>query len=248
MASSSASTDSEAFNSAISSSRLFGPGHSERVGAPFREVGAALEHLELREGILGPVAVQQLAGAAAGDRALEPGGDRILPSARLAQLPLQLGDVGFVGLEGILDHLELFAQASAHVGGLLALDQRRLGEVLAILRKRQLGLFGPVSLKLVEAGERAPHFLSVGDAARGRGANLDQRLFHLEDHHSDHFRRVFRPVEHLGDVRRENVPCPGKNTHSITPVCTIRALYLHFTIQDPCQTLEKSLTCGNLPF
>ena len=95
--------------------------------------------------------------------------------------------------------------------------------------KRQLGLLGPALLKLVEAGQRAAHFLAVGDAARGRGADLDQGLLHLEDDHSDHLRRIFRPVEHLGDVRREDVPRSGKDTHSVTPNSKIRALNLPIT-------------------
>jgi hypothetical protein len=50
-----------------------------------------------------------------------------------------------------------------------------------------------------------PNLLDVGDRAGGGGADLDQCLFHLEDDHPDHPRRVFRPVEKLGHVRREDV-------------------------------------------
>ena len=59
--------------------------------------------------------------------------------------------------------------------------------------------------ELVEPADRPPHLLDVGDRARRGGADLDQSLFHLEDDHPDHPRRVFRPVEKLGHVRREDV-------------------------------------------
>src|SRR5258705_503346 len=53
--------------------------------------------------------------------------------------------------------------------------------------------------------------------SRARRPNLDQSLLHLEDDHADHLRWVFRAVEQLGHVRRENVACSRKNSHSSTP-------------------------------
>ena len=134
-----------------------------------------------------------------------PRGDRILPGARFTQLALEPADVGFIAAQHLLDLVDFRAQPVGHFGGLLALDQRGLGKVLAVLFQRQLGLGRPIGPHLVEPAQRSPHLLDVGDRAGGRGANLDQRLFHLEDDHADHPRRVFGPVEKLGHVRRENV-------------------------------------------
>ena len=128
MASSSASTDSAAFSSAISSSRLLGP--VIPIGTPFREVGATLEHFKAAERILGAVAVHDLARAGASDGALEPGLDRVLASAGLAELALELGDVRLVALQGLVDDFDLIPQAFAHVGSFLALDQRGFREIL----------------------------------------------------------------------------------------------------------------------
>jgi len=80
-----------------------------------------------------------------------PSGDRVLAGAGLPQLALELGDVAFIALQRIVDDLDFLAQAFAHVGGLLALDQGGLGEVLAFFRQRKLGFFGPALLELVEA-------------------------------------------------------------------------------------------------
>src|SRR5258708_26998501 len=55
-----------------------GPCHSKSIGAPLSKVSSALEDLELGEGILCPVAVQQLAGAGARDRAFQTRCNRIL--------------------------------------------------------------------------------------------------------------------------------------------------------------------------
>ena len=59
----------------------------------------------------------------------------------------------------------------------------------------------------------APQFLLVGNGARGRGADFDQRLFHFHDEHADHLGRVFRLVEQVGDIGGDDVAGAGKNTH-----------------------------------
>ena len=153
----------------------------------------------------GAAAVHDLAGPGAGERAFEARRDRILPGARFAQLTLELGDIGFIAAEHVSIWPISARQALGHVGRLLPFDQRGLGEVLAVLRQRQLGLFGPIVLELVEPVDRAAHLLDVGDRAGGHGADFDQRFFHLQDDHPDHPRRVLGPVEKLGHVRGENV-------------------------------------------
>src|SRR3546814_11074996 len=64
--------------------------------------------------------------------------------------------------------------------------------------QRQLGLFLPAVLKMLQLGDVAAHFLLVGDRAGGGGADLDQRLVHLEDDLADHLFRVLRTVEQVG--------------------------------------------------
>ena len=83
--------------------QAFRPGHAKRIGAPFGEVGAPFKHFEAREGVFGTPAVQHFARLGAGDRALDPVGDRILASACLTQLVLKLRDIGFIGLERVVD-------------------------------------------------------------------------------------------------------------------------------------------------
>src|SRR6185369_7914646 len=120
-----------------------GPRHAESVGTALGKVGASFENLEAAERVFGPAAVEQLAGACASDRTLEPSGDRILPGACFAKLVLKLGDVAFIAFQRVVDDLDFFAQALAHVGSLLALDERGLGKVLALLRQCELRLLGP---------------------------------------------------------------------------------------------------------
>ena len=155
--------------------------------------------------------MHDLAGLGPGDRAFEPRGDRILAGAGFAQLALQLGDVRLVAAQHLLDLVHLGLEALGHLGRFLALGQRGLREVVAILAERELGLCRPVALDLVEPAQRAAHFLDVGDRPGGGRPNLDQRLFHLQDHHPDHLGRVFRPVEKLGDVGRENIARPAED-------------------------------------
>ena len=123
----------------------------------------------------------------------------------------------------VVEHLDLAPQAVAHVGRLLLLDEGRLGEILAVLAERQLRFLGPALLELVEAGDLAAHLLLVGDRARGARADLDQGLLHLEDDHPDHLRRIFRLIEKIREVRRDDVARAGENTHSITPYAKVEA-------------------------
>ena len=81
----------------------------------------------------GAAAVHDLARLGPGHRALEPRRDRVLAGARFAKLALELGDVGLVAAQHLLHLAELVAQAFGHLGRLLLLDQRRLGEVVAAL-------------------------------------------------------------------------------------------------------------------
>ena len=71
---------------------------------------------------------------------------KTLTRRNFAQLALQLGDVPFISPQRVIDQLDLFAQTIGHVGRLLALNQRRFGEVLTVLRQRQLGLLSPILL------------------------------------------------------------------------------------------------------
>ena len=92
-------------------------------------------------------------------------------------------------------------------------NKRRLGEVVAVLGKRELGLLDPAVLEPVELADLAPHLLLVGDGARRRGADLDQGLLHLHDDHPDHLGGVFGLVEQVGDVGGNDIARPRKNAH-----------------------------------
>jgi hypothetical protein len=75
---------------------------------------------------------------------------------------------------------------------LLAFDQSGLGQILAILGQRQLRPSrSSWSCRAVQLGDVTAQFLLVGNGARGRGANLDQRFLHFHDDHADHLGRVF---------------------------------------------------------
>src|SRR5436305_15243757 len=74
--------------------RLGRGAEGERVGAALGEVGVALQHVEAREGLVDLRSGIDLAHPHPLVGAVEPRLDRILPRTRLAQLALQLGDVG----------------------------------------------------------------------------------------------------------------------------------------------------------
>ena len=151
-------------------------------------------------------AVHDLAGLGAGHRALEPGGDRILAGAGFAQLGLQLGDVGLIAAQHLLD-LARSRRAGPRPcrppsGARSAPPWRgprgpcvSASSALAVqLAWRSSSRSHARRISLTSAIERAAD-----------GANLDQSLFHLEDDHPDHPRRVLGPVEQLGHVRREDI-------------------------------------------
>ena len=143
-ASSSASTLSALRSSAISSSSVLGGApRLKRVGLALGEVGMALEHVEAREGVVDLGAGIKLAKPGAVLGALHPGHDRVLAGAGLAQLVLKLGDVGLGRAQRVVEHLDLGLELVGHVGRLLLLEQGRLGEVLAVLGERELGLLDP---------------------------------------------------------------------------------------------------------
>ncbi len=128
---------------------------------------------------------------------------------------------------------------------------RSISAALARSSRSLLSASSAFSVQLVcsssRRGQRAAHFLAVGDRARGRGAHLDQRLLHLEDDHPDHLRRILRPVEQLGDVGGEDIPRPGEDTHSSTPhsksgPCTANILY-----KSRANIQESSEFCENSP-
>ena len=117
------------------------------------------------------------------------------------------------GAQRVVEHLDLGLELVGHVGGLLLLEQRRLGEVLAVLGQGELGLLDPAFLEPVELADLAAHLLLVGDGARGRGADLDQSLLHLHDDHPDHLGGVFGLVEKVGDVGGNDIARPRKDAH-----------------------------------
>ena len=188
-------------------------GEQQRLGLPFGMVGLALEQVELREGVLGPAAGIDLAHAHLVLGGLEPGRDRVLAAARLAQLRLQLGDVGFERAQRMVDPGDLLVQLLGEVGELLLLDQRQPGEILAALGERQPGALGPAVLHAGELRHLAALLLLVGDAAGRGGAHLHQRLLHLHDDHSDRLGGVVRPVEQVDDVGGDDVAGAGEDAH-----------------------------------
>ena len=186
---------------------------AERIGLALGKVRLPLEQVEAREGVLGLRPRIHFAKAAAILRAFDAGHDRVLAGARLAQLGLQLGDIGLGGAQRVVEHLDLHLELIGHVGRLLLLEERRLGEILAVLAQRELGLLDPIVLKPVELADLPAHLLLVGDGARRRGADLDQGLLHLHDDHADHLGGVFGLVEQVGDVGGDDVARPRKNSH-----------------------------------
>ena len=209
MASSSASIFASALSWSISSSRLPMP---ERFGAAFGEVGAALEQLELGERVL-------RCGCRASSRSPWRGSPRFRTGRRSHS-----GGRGLRAAWPEAWRCRLRSRAAPPRSG----PSRRAGcrpfrrPSGARSARPWRGPRGPwtaparpwrSSRTAISSSRptRAAHFLDVGDRARRGRADLDQRLFHLEDDHPDHPRRVFRPVENLGDVRREDVAGPAEH-------------------------------------
>src|SRR6476646_8961201 len=136
MASSSASTFSDDFSSAISSSVLFGPvipSASARPSAKSARRSSTSKRLNASSVRL-PFMISR---ARARVTALSKRAAIAFWRARFAQLALELGDVDLIALQRVVDDSNFFAQALGHVGCLLALDQGGLGKILAILRQRE---------------------------------------------------------------------------------------------------------------
>src|SRR3546814_8222882 len=79
-------------------------------------------------------------------------------------------------------------------------------------------------LQALQLGDVAAHLLLVGDGAGGGGAHLHQRLLHFEDDHADHLRRIFRPVEQVGDIGGDDVAGAGENTRSEEHTSELKSL------------------------
>ena len=90
------------------------PGRSaehQRVGAALGMIHLALELVEAGEGLVDPGAGGHLAEPGALVGAFEPALGRALPQPGLAQLALELGDVGFRGAHRLVEQVDLGAQA-----------------------------------------------------------------------------------------------------------------------------------------
>jgi hypothetical protein len=122
-------------------------------------------------------------------------------------------NVLLVGAQRVVEHRDLLLELVGHVGRALLLDQRRAGEVLAVLAQRQRRLLAPVGLQPLELDRVAVHLLLVRDRSRRAGPDLDQRLLHLEDDHADHLGRVVGLVEEVVEVGGNDVAGTGKDAH-----------------------------------
>src|SRR3546814_13052158 len=85
-----------------------------------------------------------------------------------------------------------------HVARLLLFDKRGGGEILAVFRQREFGLFLPAVLQAFELGDVAAHLLLVRDRAGGGGADFDERCVHLEGDLADSLFRFLRRGEQVG--------------------------------------------------
>ena len=113
-----------------------------------------------------------------------------------------------------------------HDAGLLG--ERRLGEILALLVERELGLGLPIARLLLERGQRARDLLAVGDRARGRRANLDERVLHLLDHEAHELFGILGLVEDRVDVRVHDVGEAREDTHGRCPLFGDGTLFSSF--------------------
>ena len=177
------------------------------------ELDPAFELVEAAQRVVDAFIGHQAAQLDAILGAFEARGDRGLAAARFAQAVLQLLDVLLVSPQRIVEYGDFLLELVAHVGRFLLLDERRTGEVLAVLGDGELCLLVPVRLELVELDRMTMHFLLVGDGARGTGADLDQRFLHFEDDHADHLLGVVRLVEHVVEIGGDDIAGTAENAH-----------------------------------
>src|SRR3546814_2840535 len=110
-------------------------------------------------------------------RGLVAGSQRLLLGRGLAQLALQLADIGFALVKHGLQLLQLLLQQGRRLGELGLLHEGALGQILPALRERELGLLLPALLGLAEAGEATRGLLPLGDRlGRGRSEEHTSEL------------------------------------------------------------------------
>jgi len=152
------------------------------------------------------------------------GGQRLLLGLGLAQLALQLADVGFALLQHGVEFFQFLLQHGGRLGQLRLLHQGALGEILASLGERQFRLLLPAPLRLGEAGETPVRLLLLGDGlGRGR-AHLDQGVLHLLDHQADDLLGLLGPVEDGVEVGIDDVGEAGEDTHRCRSLSSVSVI------------------------
>src|SRR5690606_31850524 len=137
--------------------------------------------LEAGERVADPLVVELGADLEPRRRALLARDDRLLARLGVLELRLELLDVLVLLLKRFLDLGELAlgalqAFADARLG-----EERRLGEILALLEERELGLPLPLALLAPQRLDAPLELLLLGDGAHGGRAHLDERILHLLD-------------------------------------------------------------------
>src|SRR3546814_20591843 len=101
-------------------------------------------------------------------RGLVAGSQRLLLGRGLAQLALQLADIGFALVKHGLQLLQLLLQQGRRLGELGLLHEGDLGKILPALRERELGLLLPALLGRADAVATPPvHFPTAARLRRG---------------------------------------------------------------------------------
>ena len=155
----------------------------------------------------------------------------------ILQLGLQLGDVLVELLLLGFQRGVLFLEALDVVADGLLFGQRGARQVIALAAQRQLGTARPLRLLALEVLDAAAVLLAVGDAARGRGADFNQGVFHFLDHQADDLFRIFRLFQQRVDVRVDDVAQAGKNAHGVWLLDVNR---LPHKMQGSCQRICRA--------